>query len=208
MPSLAQVLARPSAFSSAGERSSRLLGGDMPPQNPNFAVTGIAHLQGESICRAPQPARPFAPVTKFRNRGKRPGGLGCWATLSDELREVGDGWVSGDDEPGAEVVPERDAELGAGLGEAERLQLGRREIIKIARRRHAATESQLCRDGNRSPARRVDLSRPSACPAFCPCYNLRGGRTSVLKHMRPPISASALSPLRRRAMSQKRGSGE
>src|SRR5713226_9568431 len=66
MPSLAQVLARPSAFSSAGERSSRLLGGDMPPQNPNFAVTGIAHLQGESICRAPQPARPFAPVTDFR----------------------------------------------------------------------------------------------------------------------------------------------
>src|SRR5713226_2498350 len=64
MPSLAQVLARPSAFSSAGERSSRLLGGDMPPQNPNFAVTGIAHLQGESICRAPQRARPFAPVTK------------------------------------------------------------------------------------------------------------------------------------------------
>src|SRR5216683_1139250 len=52
-----------SAFSSAGERSSRLLGGDMPPQNPNFAVTGIAHLQGESICRAPQRARPFAPVT-------------------------------------------------------------------------------------------------------------------------------------------------
>jgi len=40
-----------------------LLGGDMPPQNPNFAVTGIAHLQGESICRAPQRARPFAPVT-------------------------------------------------------------------------------------------------------------------------------------------------
>src|SRR6266851_8919477 len=65
MPSLAQVLARPSAFSSAGERSSRLLGGDMPPQNPNFAVTGIAHLQGESICRAPQRARPFAPVTKY-----------------------------------------------------------------------------------------------------------------------------------------------
>ncbi len=35
------------------------------------------------------------------------------------MREVGDGWVAGDDEPGAEVVPERDAELGAGLGEAE-----------------------------------------------------------------------------------------
>src|SRR5713226_46078 len=115
---------------------------------------------------------------EFCNRGKRPGGLGCWATLSDELREVGDGWVSGDDEPGAEVVPERDAELGAGLGEAERLQLGRREIIKIARRRHAATESQLCRDGNRSPARRVDLPRPSACPAFCPCY----------KKLRPPVA--------------------
>jgi len=46
------------------------------------------------------------------------GGLGCWATLSDELREVGDGWVVGDDEPGAAVVPERDAELGAGLDEA------------------------------------------------------------------------------------------
>src|SRR5229473_7240871 len=68
MPSLAQVLARPSAFSSAGERSSRLLGGDMPPQNPNFAVTGIAHLQGESICRAPQRARPFAPVTEFASK--------------------------------------------------------------------------------------------------------------------------------------------
>src|SRR5229473_93875 len=71
MPSLAQVLARPSAFSSAGERSSRLLGGDMPPQNPNFAVTGIAHLQGESICRAPQRARPFAPVTEFPKRWSR-----------------------------------------------------------------------------------------------------------------------------------------
>src|ERR1700731_2951141 len=58
-------------------------------------------------------------MPNFGNRGKRPGGLGCWATLSDELREVGDGWVAGDDEPGAEVVPERDAELGAGLGEAE-----------------------------------------------------------------------------------------
>src|SRR6202140_5833439 len=56
---------------------------------------------------------------EFGNRSKRPGGLGCWATLSDELREVGDGWVAGDDEPRAEVVPERDAELGAGLGEAE-----------------------------------------------------------------------------------------
>src|SRR5229473_5483610 len=88
----------------------------------------------------PSLARGRAERREISNRGKRPGGLGCWATLSDELREVGDGWVSGDNEPGAEVVPERDAELGAGLGEAERLQLGRREIIKIARRRHAATE--------------------------------------------------------------------
>src|ERR1700704_2020247 len=50
---------------------------------------------------------------------QKAGRVSCWATLSDELREVGDGWVAGDDEPGAEVVPERDAELGAGLGEAE-----------------------------------------------------------------------------------------
>src|SRR6266576_3015825 len=35
-------------------------------------------------------------TSRHRNRGKRPGGLGCWATLSDELREVGDGWVAGD----------------------------------------------------------------------------------------------------------------
>ncbi len=57
----------------------------MPPQNPNFAVTGIAHLQGESICRAPQRARPFAPVTKkalmmplYQSQIGLSGQLGCF----------------------------------------------------------------------------------------------------------------------------------
>src|SRR6202158_6525353 len=81
---------------------------------------GIEFEPGCKIGRKPwEPAGLNELTPGIGNRSKRPGGLGCWATLSDELREVGDGWVAGDDEPGAEVVPERDAELGAGLGEAE-----------------------------------------------------------------------------------------
>src|SRR6202011_5039904 len=67
----------------------------------------------------------------------------------------------------------------------QRLQLGRREIIKIARRRHAATESQLCRDGNRSPARQVDLPRPSACPAFCSFFFYKPLKTRLFSDAIP-----------------------
>ena len=38
---------------------------------------------------------------------------------ADELREVGDGAGFGAAQPGAEIVPESDAELGAGFGKAE-----------------------------------------------------------------------------------------
>src|SRR5947209_18385579 len=44
------------------------------------------------------------------------GGL---AALADEIRQVWDGRLAGDAEPGSEIVPEAEAELGAGLGEAE-----------------------------------------------------------------------------------------
>src|SRR6266849_3592857 len=54
-----------------------------------------------------------------RNRGKTSGRSGCRAGPADEFREVGDGSVSGDIEPGTEIIPEGDAELGAGFGEAE-----------------------------------------------------------------------------------------
>ncbi len=54
-----------------------------------------------------------------RNRGKTSGRSGCRAGSADEFREVGDGSVSGDIEPGTEIIPEGDAELGAGFGEAE-----------------------------------------------------------------------------------------
>src|SRR5229473_2828346 len=53
------------------------------------------------------------------NRGKTSGRSGCRAGSADEFREVGDGSVSGDIEPGTEIIPEGDAELGAGFGEAE-----------------------------------------------------------------------------------------
>src|SRR5713226_2430941 len=53
------------------------------------------------------------------NRGKTSGRSGCRAGSADEFREVGDGSVSGDIEPGTERIPEGDAELGAGFGEAE-----------------------------------------------------------------------------------------
>src|SRR3982074_3419812 len=56
---------------------------------------------------------------EISNRGKTSGGSGCQAGSADEFREVGDGSVSGDIEPGAEIIPEGDAELGAGFGEAE-----------------------------------------------------------------------------------------
>jgi len=39
--------------------------------------------------------------------------------VADESRQVWDGNPSCDGESGAEIVPERDAELGAGFGEAE-----------------------------------------------------------------------------------------
>src|SRR5713101_2606169 len=54
-----------------------------------------------------------------RNRGKTSGRSGCRAGSADEFREVGDGSVSGDIEPGTELIPEGDGELGAGFGEAE-----------------------------------------------------------------------------------------
>src|SRR6266852_3551508 len=53
------------------------------------------------------------------NRGKTSGRSGCQAGSADEFREVGEGSVSGDIEPGTEIIPEGDAELGAGFGEAE-----------------------------------------------------------------------------------------
>src|SRR4051812_48913841 len=44
------------------------------------------------------------------------GGLG---SRSDQVGQVRDCGLAGDAEPGAEVVPEAEAELGAGLGQAE-----------------------------------------------------------------------------------------
>jgi hypothetical protein len=38
---------------------------------------------------------------------------------ADDLREIGDVWGIGDAEAGAEIVPEGDAELAAGLGKTE-----------------------------------------------------------------------------------------
>src|SRR5260370_1503407 len=54
-----------------------------------------------------------------RKRGKTQGKSGCRRGLADEFWEVGDGRVAGDGEPGAEIVPEGNSELGAGLGKAE-----------------------------------------------------------------------------------------
>ena len=48
--------------------------------------------------------------------GAASGGL---AAAADEVWKVRDGRTAGDAEPGAEIVPEGDAELPAGLGEAE-----------------------------------------------------------------------------------------
>ena len=45
--------------------------------------------------------------------------LGWLAAAADEVGEVGHARAVWDAEPGAEVVPERDAELVAGLAEAE-----------------------------------------------------------------------------------------
>src|SRR5260370_41629263 len=51
--------------------------------------------------------------------GITPGRSDCRAALADEFREVWDGCVACDGEPGPQVVPERDAELGASFGDAE-----------------------------------------------------------------------------------------
>ena len=48
-------------------------------------------------------------------KGGRSGG----GALADEVWQGEDGWRAGDVEPAAEVVPERDAELVAGLHQAE-----------------------------------------------------------------------------------------
>ena len=52
--------------------------------------------------------------------GPTSGRLSARERRADELREVGDGAGIGAAQPGAEVIPERDAELGAGFGEAEK----------------------------------------------------------------------------------------
>ena len=46
----------------------------------------------------------------------RSGGLGA---RSDQVGQVRDSGLAGDAEPGAEVVPEAEAKLGAGFGQAE-----------------------------------------------------------------------------------------
>ena len=52
---------------------------------------------------------------EYRNRGKRPGASGWLGRLSDDCREMRDCFRGIDGEPVAEIVPEADAELVAGL---------------------------------------------------------------------------------------------
>ena len=51
----------------------------------------------------------------YGNRGKRPGASGWLGRLSDDCREMRDCFRGIDGEPVAEIVPEADAELVAGL---------------------------------------------------------------------------------------------
>src|SRR3712207_5473878 len=105
----------------AGRSSRPLVGGRAPSDGPPAG----SPLPGGSICEVFAPrahqACKFEYFSRARKvRGAKPVASGGLAASSDQVGQVWNDALAWDTEPGAEVVPEAEAELGAGLGQAEK----------------------------------------------------------------------------------------